>query len=120
MAKVLVVDDSRIARAIARQVLTGAGLDVVEAGSVATALDTLDSDTVDLILVDWNMPGGNGLDLVYALRARASTATTPIVFATSEADPQRAQYAQEAGANGYIVKPYTGPQLLAVLQPLLP
>lgn len=120
MADVLVVDDSRLARAVARQALTRAGMGVREAGSVAGALEVIHAGVqVDLVLLDWNMPGGNGLELVYALRAETATADLPIVFATSEADPQRAHYAASAGADGYIVKPYRPEQLLAVIEPLL-
>ena len=118
MAKILVVDDSRIARAIARNALISDGHTVTEADSTNTALDILDAvlaeqgPRVDAIVLDWNMPGGNGLEFLHVLRGRTDTASTPVLFATSEADPRRMSYAQQAGADAYLLKPYTAQQII--------
>lgn len=113
MREVLVVDDSRVARSIARRFLEGAGHRVREAASIDEGWAVLlGGSQVDLVLLDWNMPGGNGLELLNRMRAEASTAHVPVVFATSEVDVVHVAYAQEAGANAYITKPFTEARLL--------
>lgn len=116
----MVVDDSRVARAIARRFLEAGGYSVIEASSVDEGWSRLlEHPGIGLVLLDWNMPGGNGLQLLTRMRAEESTSRTPVVFATSEVDVVHVSYAQEAGASDYITKPYTHELLLAAVQSAL-
>ena len=116
MLDILVVDDSRVARSIARRFLEAGGHRVSEASSVDEGWSLLLGEgQVDLVLLDWNMPGGNGLELLNRMRAEPMTMSVPVVFATSEVDVVHVAYAQEAGANAYITKPFTEEALLAAV-----
>ena len=121
MAEVLVVDDSAVARMFARQALESAGYEVREATSVAQAWEILSgAPTIDLILLDWNMPGGNGLELAQLLHGLPALSSIPVVFVTSDADALHREYAAESGARGYVLKPFSPQELLAAVSKALP
>ncbi len=106
--RALVVDDSRVMRSILRRTLLKEGLDVVEAGDGDEALARLDEPgRFDLMLVDWNMPGVNGLELVRRVRADPRHAATPMMMVTSEVEAEPIREALDAGANDYLMKPFT-------------
>lgn len=111
MANVLVVDDSRLARMIARKCLEEGGHTVYEAGSVQEAWTFISSQRPDVIVLDWNMPGGNGLELAELLHGDASGTSVPVVFATSEVDIVHQERAAEAGSRAYLIKPYSCEQI---------
>lgn len=120
MARVLVVDDSRVARLMSRRLLEKLGHEVTESSSVDEAWQALSGPAlVDLVLLDWNMPGGNGLTLVSLMQETTATSRIPVVFATSDTDIIHQEYAAEAGASGYIVKPFTAEQLGQAVQSAL-
>ena len=106
--KALVVDDSTATRFILSKMLKELGFDSVQAADGQQALDTLrtNPDCV-LALVDWNMPVMNGLELVQKVRADASFAGMQIMMVTTETEMTRVVQAIEAGANEYIMKPFT-------------
>src|SRR3954454_409040 len=88
--RAIVVDDSRAARSILRRTLLSLGLEVVEAGNGAEALDKLRAEPpVDLALVDWNMPVMDGLQFVKALRADHTYADVVVLMVSAESDPSR-------------------------------
>lgn len=102
----LIVDDSRAARAMIRRMLESIGFTVSEAGDGAEALEQFRSGLlVDLLLVDWNMPVMDGLELVRRVRRDLRDADTPMVMVTSESDPRKIARALMAGADEYLVKP---------------
>ena len=105
--KILVVDDSSTMRRIITNILKSVGQEsVVEAGDGLEALAALQAHKdVALILTDWNMPNMNGLD--FMVKVRESDKATPIVMITTEAEKQNVVTAIKAGANNYIVKPFT-------------
>ena len=107
--RVIVVDDSRSMRIIIRKQLVAAGFDVVEAEQGRDALDKLRSaeSPVGLALVDWNMPVMSGLELVQAIRADAELAKLRILMVTSESELSSVERALQAGANEYLMKPFT-------------
>lgn len=107
-SKALVVDDSRATRLILRQMLTSLGFDVAEAGHGREALTYLDThaDTL-LALVDWNMPEMNGLELVQAVRHDARFAGMRMMMVTTETEIANVTKALEAGANEYVMKPFS-------------
>jgi two-component system chemotaxis response regulator CheY len=110
--RALVVDDSRAMRTILARILGDIGFAVVEARHGGEALVQLDAhpDTV-LALIDWNMPEMNGLDLVTALRQNERFTRLKVVMVTSETEMARVAAALAAGADEYIMKPFTRPVL---------
>src|ERR1700694_4038371 len=94
--------------------LTGLGYDVTEAANGQEALEILTGPAsgVDLVLTDWNMPVMNGLDLLKAIRARPQFGSTPVIMITTETEMDQMAAAIEAGANEYVMKPFTAQILL--------
>ena len=109
MSKALIVDDSRAIRMILGRTLGQLGYDVQEAGDGLQALEILDRQPADfnLALVDWNMPGMNGMDLLLRLRADRRYDALPIVMVTTETEMEHVAAAVQAGANEYVMKPFT-------------
>jgi two-component system chemotaxis response regulator CheY len=107
--KALVVDDSRTMRTILKRFLTGEGFDTLqEAADGKEALDVLNrGGPVDLVLVDWNMPVMNGLEFVGAVRAIKTFDGTRLMMVTTESETPQMSRALNAGANEYIMKPFT-------------
>jgi two-component system, chemotaxis family, chemotaxis protein CheY len=107
--KAMIVDDSRAMRMILRKTLTELGYEVCDAGNGEEALSQLaqQGPSLSLLLVDWNMPGMCGLDLVKAVRADARYAAIPLIMVTTETEIQHISEALEAGANEYVMKPFT-------------
>ena len=109
--KILIIDDSQVMRNIHKNVLAENKIpreDFLEAGNGDDALELANRQDVSLFLVDWNMPGLNGLDLVRAIRRMAKYQATPIVMITSEAARYNVLEAVEAGVTDYVVKPIQG------------
>ena len=106
--KALVVDDSRATRAILRRLLGELGYEVAEAGDGVEALGVLrGADKFDLALFDWNMPVMNGYDLLTTVRADQSYGDMKIVMVTTETEARQMNDALDAGANEYVMKPFT-------------
>ena len=104
--KALVVDDSRAMRALIGQVLKKLGFEVIDAGNGREALSRL-AEKPDLALVDWHMPEMDGLAFVRAVRADPANAALRIMMVTTETEMGQMATALEAGANEYIMKPFT-------------
>ncbi len=108
--RILLVDDSRTIRNIQKNTLTGLGhTDVVEAADGVEALSAISAEAPDLMLLDWNMPNMDGLTLLKKVREKGLT--VPIIMCTTEAEKSRVIQAIQAGANNYVVKPFTGEAL---------
>lgn len=109
MSKAMVVDDSRAVRMILARTLKELGYEVCEAANGREALEVLEADKagVRLVLADWNMPEINGLDLVRRLRQDPALASLPVVMVTTETELDQMATALEAGANEYVMKPFT-------------
>jgi two-component system, chemotaxis family, chemotaxis protein CheY len=106
--KVLVVDDSRAIRRILSSMLTEIGFAVAEASHGREALEHLRAHAdMDLVLVDWNMPEMNGLELVQAVRREERFASIPLMMVTTETEMSQVVRALEAGAQEYVMKPFT-------------
>lgn len=108
---VLAVDDSASMRQMVRYTLEGAGYRVVQAADGMEALDFARSSGVDLVLTDVNMPRMDGITLVRALRAMLAYKYTPMLVLTTESGQETRQRGKQAGATGWIVKPFD-PELL--------
>jgi two-component system chemotaxis response regulator CheY len=110
--KAIVVDDSRAMRTILKRALVQAGFEVIEAGDGRQALTELESSgPVDLALVDWNMPVMTGYELVCEVRAKSQLDRMAIMMVTTETETSQIQRALDAGANEYLMKPFTAEAL---------
>ena len=108
MTHALVVDDSRSMRSILGRILREMGLDVEEAVDGAAALERLVAgERPDLALVDWHMPNMTGVELVSEVRRRPELAGLTILMVTSEGEPDQIGVALAAGADEYLIKPFT-------------
>jgi two-component system chemotaxis response regulator CheY len=115
----LAVDDSASVRQVERFVLSGAGYDVMEAKDGQEALNLLKTGPAHLILTDLNMPNLDGIGLIQAVRKHPTLRTTPIIMVTTESADGKKAEGKAAGATGWIVKPFTPEQLLAVVKKVL-
>jgi two-component system, chemotaxis family, chemotaxis protein CheY len=117
--RAMVVDDSRAMRTIIGRILKEIGYEVAEAGNGEEALVVLRSGPpVEVVLVDWNMPVMNGFELVQAVRADAGWSGIRLMMVTTEADQHNIQAALQAGANEYLMKPFTKEAVLEKLSML--
>lgn len=82
------------------------------------ALSILEKKSIDLFIVDWNIPGISGLDLIKRIREKEEYKKTPVVMITSEASSKNKAIAQEAGVTSYIVKPVKGSELWNKISPI--
>jgi two-component system chemotaxis response regulator CheY len=105
--RALVVDDSRAIRRLIARTLDGLGFAVAEAADGREGLFRLDQSGAEVVLVDWNMPEMGGLEFVRAVRADPGRAGVRLVVVTSEAELGRMVEALEAGADEYLMKPFT-------------
>jgi two-component system chemotaxis response regulator CheY len=114
--RALVIDDSRTVRAIIGKILRDEGLEVVEAANGREGLERLrEPPGVELVLVDWNMPEMNGLDFIRAVRADRAYDLVRIMMVTTETEQGQVIRALDAGANEYVMKPFTREILIAKL-----
>ncbi len=114
----LVLDDSRAMRGVLAKILGRLGFQAVEAGNGIEALAAMEreGERIQLILADWNMPVMNGLEFVKALRAQGRFAAVPVVMVTTETSADQMLDALNAGANEYIMKPFTAEMVEAKLR----
>jgi two-component system, chemotaxis family, chemotaxis protein CheY len=107
--KALIVDDSKTIRMILGRIIQELGYEVCEAVNGRDALKVMESEkaAVHLVLADWNMPEMNGLDLVKHLRRNAELASLKVIMVTTETEVDHIVSALDAGANEYVMKPFT-------------
>ncbi|MHC4199778.1 MAG: response regulator [Planctomycetota bacterium] len=106
--RVLIVDDSMIMRRVIIDALRSfSDAEVVEAATGEEALDIIRSSPVDLVLLDWYLPGMSGIDVLAAMQEDARLVEVPVVMVTSEREKPNVIAALRAGAKNYIVKPFT-------------
>lgn len=121
MAKVIMtVDDSATVRQMVSVVLTQSGYEVVEAVDGKDALQKLSGGKkVDMIITDLNMPNLDGIGMIKGVRALPSYKFIPIIMLTTESQDSKKQEGKQAGASGWIVKPFKPEQLTAVVKKVL-
>ena len=106
--KILAVDDSATMRRILKNTLSRAGYtDVVEAEDGVDAWSKLQSGEFNFIITDWNMPNMSGLEFVNAVRESEKFKQIPIIMVTTRSVKDDIILAMKAGANNYVVKPFT-------------
>lgn len=116
--KALIIDDSSTMRKIITATLGQiGGFTVDTAGDGQEGLTKFAEFKPDIILLDWNMPNMNGLQFLTALRGCGSK--TPVVMVTTEAEKSRVIQAMQAGANNYVIKPFTAEILSKRIQDTL-
>ena len=112
----LVIDDSRAVRMLVSNILRDQGFLVCEASHGAEGLQQLqDNPDIGLVLVDWNMPVMDGLEFIQAVRRQSRWNAVRIVMVTTETESEQVLRAMAAGANEYIMKPFTPEVLVAKL-----
>ncbi|MCM0045355.1 MAG: chemotaxis response regulator CheY [Burkholderiaceae bacterium] len=110
--KFLVVDDFSTMRRIVRNLLKELGYsNVDEAEDGAMALSKLKNENFDFVISDWNMPNMDGLEMLKQIRADAAIGKLPVLMVTAEAKKENIIAAAQAGASGYVVKPFTAATL---------
>lgn len=107
--KALVVDDSRAIRGIIKRILVSAGFEVAEAADGREAIKALQETNSQyaLLCTDYNMPNMNGIDLLRRVRRLPHCSTVPAIMITTETHQQSINNAITAGANEYLMKPFT-------------
>jgi two-component system, chemotaxis family, chemotaxis protein CheY len=121
-SNVLIVDDSAAIRKILARVLQQTEIitgSIFEAGDGLQALDVLRSNPVALVLSDINMPNMDGLEFLKEMKSNMAWATLPVVMITTEGSQAKVMEAVEAGAAGYVRKPFTADQIKEKLASLL-
>ncbi len=119
MAKILAVDDSVSMRQMVTFTLKSAGHEVVEAADGQEALDKARGGKVDLVVTDVNMPRMDGITLVKELRKLPDYRFTPILVLTTESAGDKKMAGKQAGATGWIVKPFSPEQFLNTINRVL-
>ena len=117
---VLVVDDSVSMRQIVRFTLTGSGYQVVEAEDGKEALEKLKGGAEpNLIITDLNMPNMDGISLIKAVRGMSAHQFTPILMLTTESSDDKKNEGKNAGATGWVVKPFNPDHMLATIKKVM-
>ena len=115
--RALIIDDSKAMRSILSRMLRGLGFEVLEAGNGREGLQRLqESGKIDLALVDWNMPEMNGLEFIRTVRAEQSYNGVLLMMVTTETEMENVVRALAAGANEYVMKPFTQEVIMEKLQ----
>ena len=113
---ILTIDDSASIRQMVAMTLSAAGLDVIEAVNGQDGYDKATTNTVHAVITDLNMPVLNGIEFIRKYRQHPASKGIPIILLTTESDEELKRQAKEAGATGWIVKPFKQDQLLAVIK----
>ena len=119
MRSILAVDDSPSMRKMVSFTLSSAGFKVVEAVDGVDALEKAQTENIDLVLADQNMPRLDGIGLTRKLREDPKFKGTPILILTTESSDLMKQAGRAAGATGWLVKPFDPNRLIEVIQKVL-
>ncbi len=119
--KIIIADDSRMVRGIVEKIVGSIGFDAIHAANGMDAVDILRAQSRDiaLVLLDWNMPVLNGMDVIRIMRDEASLRNIPVLMVSTESETKRIQEALNAGAQGYVTKPFTSEQLIEAIRNVL-
>lgn len=116
---IMTVDDSSSIRQLLRFALEAAGYNVLEASDGQNALEQLKDVLVQMVITDVNMPNLDGIGLVKGIRELPAHKFVPIVMLTTESQMAKVQEGKNAGATGWIVKPFDPEHLVAVVKKVL-
>ena len=118
--RILTIDDSKTIRDMLMLTLSDAGFEVLQAVDGQDGVDMLESERVDVIITDINMPRMNGYEVIRHLRSDPDHKSTPILVLTTESDTEKKGLARDAGATGWMVKPFDPDQLVATVNRVAP
>lgn len=113
--RILTIDDSKTIRDMLMVTLSDAGFDVLQAVDGKDGIDVLGRESVDVVITDINMPNMDGYQVIRHLRADPAHKNTPILVLTTESDTDKKNLAREAGATGWMVKPFDPERLIATV-----
>jgi two-component system chemotaxis response regulator CheY len=116
---ILAVDDSSSIRQMVSFVLTSAGYSVIEAEDGEEALSKVGASEISMVITDLHMPRLDGIGLIHKLRGIPSFKFVPIIMLTTESQETKKQQGRDAGATGWIVKPFKPEQLIAVVKKVI-
>ena len=119
MPQILIVDDSHSIRELLNSVLKKAGFEVTSANDGKAGLQAAKVATYDLIITDVNMPEMDGIELLGKLRKLAEYSFKPILILTTEFSQEMKQKGKDAGATGWLVKPFDPEKLIEVISRIL-
>jgi two-component system, chemotaxis family, chemotaxis protein CheY len=118
--RILTIDDSKTMRDMLMLTLAEAGFDVLQAVDGQDGLDVLVNERVDVVITDINMPRMDGYEVIRQLRSNPSHKTTPILVLTTESEADKRNLAREAGATGWMVKPFDPDRLVETVRKVAP
>ncbi|ARN74982.1 response regulator [Oceanicoccus sagamiensis] len=119
MANILIVDDSASMRNMVSATLQSSGHQVADADNGQNALTKAKSGSYDAVITDLNMPVMNGIDLIKNLRTLPNYKYTPMLLLTTESSAEKKAEGKQAGATGWLVKPFNPEKLLATVDRVL-
>jgi two-component system chemotaxis response regulator CheY len=121
MAKrILTIDDSKTIRDMLRLTLLDAGFEVLQAVDGQDGIEVLAKEPVDIVITDINMPKMDGYGVIRHMRADAAHKSTPVLVLTTESEVEKRNLAREAGATGWMVKPFDPDRLIATINKVAP
>ena len=120
MKTIMTVDDSPTVRLCLEASLSEAGYQVVQAVDGADAMEKLGQRQFDMVVTDLNMPRMDGVELIRSVRGTPGNRFMPIIMLTSESQPELKQAGKQAGASGWVTKPFRPESLLAVVRMVCP
>mgnify|MGYP004703775039 CR=1 FL=1 len=119
--KLIAADDSRLVRGIIEKTVASIGYQTMPADNGREALNILETDGQDikLVLLDWNMPVLNGIDVIKSMRGDERFKSIPVLMVSTETEDDKIKEALSAGAQGYLAKPFTPNQLIEAIRRVL-
>ena len=119
--KLIVADDSRLIRGIIEKTVASIGFEAAQASNGKEALDILEADgkDINIVLLDWNMPIMSGIDVIKSMRRDDRFKKIPVLMISTESEDDRIKEVINAGAQGYLTKPFTGDKLIEAIKNIL-
>jgi two-component system chemotaxis response regulator CheY len=117
--KIVIVDDSASIREVVKFTLENAGFDVLVGTDGSEAIEFFDGREIDLLITDLHMPQVNGIELIKMVRKLEDYQRVPILFLTTESQKDKKMEAKDAGATGWLIKPFVPQKLLAAISKVL-
>lgn len=119
VAKILIIEDEKAVREMLRFTLKNNGFEILEAEDSNSALDILKKNNINLILLDWMLPGKEGIEIARNIRTSGDTKDIPIIMLTAKSDESDKILGLESGADDYVTKPFSPKELIARIKALL-
>ena len=118
-AKILIIEDEIAVREMLTFALKNNGFETFEAGNSEEALNIVSKNNINLVLLDWMLPGKAGVDIARSLRSSINTKELPIIMLTAKSEESDKIMGLESGADDYITKPFSTKELIARIKALL-